>query len=74
MSSTNQTIIPLTPWQQTQKKLFQAPKGNCCEWAINKIADYELNEITIYHSSVRIVKRIVALAMPVFAAIDTARL
>ena len=72
MSETNQTS-PLTSWQQTQKKLFQAPKGSFCEWAINKIADYELNEITIYHSSVRIVKRIVALAMPVFAAIDTAR-
>ena len=72
MSETNQTS-PLTSWQQTQKKLFQAPKGSFCEWAINKIADYELNEITIYHASVRIVKRIVALAMPVFAAIDTAR-
>lgn len=62
---------PLTKFQHFHKEVFTAPKGGLCAWAIHRMEYYELGERTkVAYISSRIIKRIIAIAMPLFALLD----
>lgn len=62
---------PLTKFQQFQKSVFTPPKGSLLAWGIAKMEFCENEErVGIAYISGRIIKRIIAAVMPLFALLD----
>lgn len=62
----------LTQLQHFHRSTLCAPQGGLCHWAVKKIEFYEDKEtIAVDFVQARILKRVIAVAMPVFALLDT---
>src|SRR5262245_51059960 len=67
-------LSPLQTWQQVHKTRCTPPERGIISWILHMIEDFEKKE-SIVHNLVyaRIMKRIIAAAMPIFAFLDGAR-
>jgi hypothetical protein len=60
--------------QKAVYSTFKQPKGSLVSKAVTKIDDYEQNEVNKYHYGVSILmKRVIAVSMPIFAFLDIFR-